>query len=229
MERPVPAAPELVAPVQGAPVRGDAARLVWQGVENATAYHVQVGVDEAFRTLMVDTRLDAGTTAVVVQHLLHGGEGTVFWRVAAVGVGGQGAYSETGEFFASSAPAEAPYAGLTAEAGAETGVHGADRGPAQARHFASGRADFSILVAAMVLSVIIVGVAFIAFPGLAGEERQQIADRDSVSDALQVQQQLMEEQLYRFSADSTGYTIPIDTVIARMAQSADTGSTRMLF
>ncbi len=214
MDRTVPSPPELVAPVQGAPVRGDAAKLVWHPVEDATGYHVQVSTDEDFHTLLVDTRLGTVSSAIV-QHI-RGKDQTLFWRVAAQGVGGQSAYSETGEFLYSHQPAEAPYAGLTAEAGAETGLEGARKDPAPVRRFNTGGGEYLLLVAAVLLSALVVAATFIVFPGL-GSDPEPGAQQASADSARVAEQARQNAELNSFTADSAGYTIPIDSAISRLA------------
>lgn len=221
MERTIPEAPELVAPVQGAPVRGGAAKLVWKPVEGATGYHVQAAADEAFARRIVDTRL-GDVTSLVVQRILHGQEGAVYWRVAAIGAGGTGAFSEPAEFISSPAPAEEPHAGLTAESGAETAGQAARHDPSEVRRHghATGRAEFGVLVAALILTAIGIGIAFIAFPGLSRTPGAQPDQQQNVADSLRRQQQQQAASLQRYQADSTGYAIPIDSAISRMARPA---------
>lgn len=220
MERTVPNPPELVAPVQGAPVRGGSAKLVWKPVEGATGYHVQAAADEGFTRRIVDTHL-GDVASLVIHRVLHGQEGQVFWRVAAIGPGGTGAFSEAAEFISSPAPAEEPHAGLTAEAGAETAAQGAREHPTPVQRHDTGRAEFGVLVLAILLTVVAAGIAFIAFPGLDSELAIQSTEEQTVPTSLQQQQREQAEALNRYQADSTGYTIPIDSAIARMANQSE--------
>jgi hypothetical protein len=159
-------APELVAPVYSAPVRGDAVRLAWRPVEGARAYDVQVSPDEDFARLIVEERVEA--TGLEVRDVLHGASGSVFWRVASVGPYGASAFGEPTDFYSESARADASYAGLRAEAGAQTPHQAAAKQPASVDTAHSGKRDFIVLLGSVVASTVLVILIVLAFEGLDG-------------------------------------------------------------
>ncbi len=159
-------APELVAPVLSAPVRGDAARLSWQPVEGARAYDVQVSPDEDFGRLIVDERVEA--TGLEVRNVLHGKRGPVFWRVASVGSYGAGAFSEPTDFYSDPIVADASYAGLRAEAGAQTPAEAASKQPVAETHVDSGKRDYFVLLVAVAVTVVLAIATMLMFEGLDG-------------------------------------------------------------
>lgn len=77
-------APVLLAPSADTPVRGSDVTLRWKPVDGARGYRVQVAADEAFETLVVDSRLGP-VTSLHVRALTPGDDGRLFWRVAAKG------------------------------------------------------------------------------------------------------------------------------------------------
>ncbi len=161
-------APELVAPVYSAPVRGDAARLSWQPVDGARAYDVQVSPDEDFGRLIVDERVEA--TGLEVRNVLHGKSGSVFWRVASVGGYGAGEFSEATDFFSDPQAADASYAGLQTEAGAQTPTDAASKQPNAdtEAHFDSSKREYIILLAVIAVSTALVIATILLFEGLDG-------------------------------------------------------------
>ena len=74
-------------------------------------------------------------------------------------------------------------------------------------------------MAVLLITALVVGVAVIAYPGVvdAGADARRTPS-DSVAYALQQEQQQMAAALERYTADTSGYTIPIDSAIARLAQ-----------
>jgi hypothetical protein len=172
-------APELVAPVYSAPVRGDAARLSWQPVDGATAYDVQVSPDEDFGRLIVEERVQG--TALEVRQVLHGKSGEVYWRVASVGPYGAGAFGEPADFFSEAQRADAAYAGLRAEAHAQTPAEAASKQPNadEEVHFHSGKREFVVLIGAIVASTVLVIITMFAFEGLDGTDPEEAAAADT--------------------------------------------------
>ncbi|MCA0269012.1 MAG: hypothetical protein LCH53_07320 [Bacteroidetes bacterium] len=77
-------APVLLAPSTDTPVYGSDVTLRWKTVEGARGYRVQVAADEAFETLVVDSRLGP-VTSLHVRALAPGDGGRLYWRVAAKG------------------------------------------------------------------------------------------------------------------------------------------------
>ena len=86
----VPAAPSLVAPASAAASVNRAARFSWKPSVNANKYRLQVGLDNAFATVVTDT-LVLDTTAVLATPLLANTD--YYWHVNAQNYGGAGAWS----------------------------------------------------------------------------------------------------------------------------------------
>lgn len=156
-------------------MRGDAAKLVWKPAEAATGYHVQAAAAQDFTERLVDTKVGT-VTSLVVRSVLHGGSGTVFWRVASIGPGGRGAFSEAAEFFSSPAPAEGPNAGLTAEAGAETGREGTDHDPSPTHGRRIGSARLGIAIALLFIVLLVLTFVFIFKPIRGGDAPGPLPD-----------------------------------------------------
>ncbi len=85
-----PAAPSLVAPASAAASVNRAARFIWKASVNANKYRLQVGLDNAFVTVVTDT-LVLDTTAVLAKAL--DANTDYYWRVNAQNYGGAGAWS----------------------------------------------------------------------------------------------------------------------------------------
>lgn len=96
--RPLPAAPELIAPHGDQEYdldQHEELRLAWRPVTSATAYALRVSASPLFASNIIDDRDRRRTSATVGIR----GEGSFFWQVAALGLGGlAGPWSETRTF-----------------------------------------------------------------------------------------------------------------------------------
>ena len=75
--------PRLVAPREASVVNGNAVTFVWEPVEDAEEYILQVASDAKFNTLVIDENVEQ-QTAVTVGGYFPTDEQTFFWRVLAV-------------------------------------------------------------------------------------------------------------------------------------------------
>ena len=75
--------PRLVAPREASVVDGNAVTFVWEPVEDAEEYILQVASDAKFNTLVIDENVEQ-QTAVTVGGYFPTDEQTFFWRVLAV-------------------------------------------------------------------------------------------------------------------------------------------------
>jgi hypothetical protein len=85
-----PASPSLLAPASAAAGVNRATRFVWRSSLNANKYRLQIGLDNAFVTVVTDT-LVLDTTAVLAKPLLANTD--YYWRLNAQNFGGAGAWS----------------------------------------------------------------------------------------------------------------------------------------
>jgi len=85
-----PAAPSLVAPASAAASVNRACRFIWKSSVNANKYRLQVGLDNAFATVVTDT-LVLDTTAVLAKPL--DANTDYYWRTNAQNYGGASAWS----------------------------------------------------------------------------------------------------------------------------------------
>lgn len=114
---PVPAAPSLVSPSNGATGQSLTTDLVWNGVQYATNYRVQVATDAGFTNLILNDSTVTDTTKSVT------GLNTFtqyHWRVLAKNINGSGSYSPVWTF---TTIVDAPAApNLVAPANNSTGI-----------------------------------------------------------------------------------------------------------
>jgi hypothetical protein len=89
-----PAVVQLSSPVNLAVLISRPARLVWQMVETADSYRLQISTDEFFGTIFFDTLLAAANFSL--QDLPN--QTDFYWRVQAVNSAGEGEWSETRKF-----------------------------------------------------------------------------------------------------------------------------------
>ena len=79
----VNAPPVPLRPIDGDAVDAEGATLTWEGVPEASGYHVQVGSSEAFDDPGVDLTLDQATTLTLFDDLPDGTT-PLYWRVRAL-------------------------------------------------------------------------------------------------------------------------------------------------
>ncbi|MFN1835156.1 glycosyl hydrolase family 18 protein [Balneola sp. MJW-20] len=92
---PVPATPEPISPSNGSNDVPSNVILDWNGVENATSYHVQVSEDDDFGSLTEEINSVSAT-----EYEIEGLENNTdyFWRVRSKNIAGNSAWSETFSF-----------------------------------------------------------------------------------------------------------------------------------
>jgi hypothetical protein len=101
---PIPSAPVLVSPLDGATDTKTLPVLTWDPVSNAARYSIALATDNLFATIVVaDTNIT--TTSYTPATALTVGT-TYYWRVSAINAGGEGAWSATWHFatYASAPP-----------------------------------------------------------------------------------------------------------------------------
>lgn len=101
-----PPSPVLVSPREASVVDGSEVTFVWQPVEGAEAYRVQVATDAAFNSVVYEQEVGE-KTALVVTDMFPTTEETFFWRVLAQ-VDGTWSEGNRVESFLSGAPGEEP-------------------------------------------------------------------------------------------------------------------------
>jgi len=77
-----PAAPHLVAPTEEAVIAGANVTFVWEPVEAATAYRLEVASDAAFETVVFERQVGEATSLTVTD-VFPPDESTYYWRVFA--------------------------------------------------------------------------------------------------------------------------------------------------
>ncbi|MEX0737310.1 MAG: fibronectin type III domain-containing protein, partial [Bacteroidota bacterium] len=103
--QPPPAAPQLIAPLDGATNLPTTFTLSWDSTASAGSYRVQVATDSAFTALVFDGDSVTGTTQEV--HDLTNGA-MYFWRIAGRNSGGVGLFSSLRMFTTIPNPPTAP-------------------------------------------------------------------------------------------------------------------------
>jgi hypothetical protein len=89
-----PFAVQLFSPVNQSFLTSRPAQLVWQTLENADTYQVQVSADEFFTTLLFDSLLT--DVAFLIEDLPN--QTDYYWRVRAVNLAGEGEWSTSRKF-----------------------------------------------------------------------------------------------------------------------------------
>lgn len=79
----VDAPPVPIRPIQGDAVNAEGATLTWEGVPEASGYHVQVQDSDEFDDPIVDLTLDQTTTLTLLDALPEA-EPSLFWRLQAL-------------------------------------------------------------------------------------------------------------------------------------------------
>jgi hypothetical protein len=97
-----PASPPLVAPRDAAVVDGEEVTFVWDAVDRADAYRLQVAQTARFDDLVLDEEVD-DQTAVTVGNLFPTDGSTFFWRVRASRNGSWSAPDDVESFVAGTA------------------------------------------------------------------------------------------------------------------------------
>lgn len=97
-----PASPPLVAPRDAAVVDGEEVTFVWDAVDRADAYRLQVAQTARFDDLVLDEEVDT-QTAVTVGNLFPTDGSTFFWRVRASRNGSWSAPDDVESFVAGTA------------------------------------------------------------------------------------------------------------------------------
>lgn len=102
---PVPPAPILVSPTNGATNITTNPTLTWSSSLGAASYNLQVSTDAAFSTFVLN-QSNIAATSFVLSGLTPGG--TYFWRVSAANSGGTSLYSTTWSFTTAAPPPPPP-------------------------------------------------------------------------------------------------------------------------
>jgi len=93
----VPSAPSLSSPANNSTGISFTPSLVWNTVNTATSYRIQVSTDNTFATTLLDTAGVTGTTVTVPSGRLTGFT-QYYWRVNASNAGGSGSWSTVRNF-----------------------------------------------------------------------------------------------------------------------------------
>ena len=139
---PIPAAPALMSPEDGATGVATGPTLAWQASGGATSYRLQVAREPDFGSLLADQVGIVGTSYTV------GGlanDSTYHWRVQASGEGGLSAWSNVRSFrTVAPAPMAPPQPALMSP---EDGATGVATGPTLAWQASSGATSYRLQVA----------------------------------------------------------------------------------
>lgn len=232
---PTPSAPSLVAPADAISVDGHEVTFVWEPVEGAETYHLQVARTARFADLVLDA--DVGTeTAVAVGNQLPTDGHTFFWRVMAESAAGERAKSAVESFIATTAEeaeAEAattpqePVTELARAARREATVDTFDfedqfeeekeRGVAY-----EGVAASQIMgISASIILVVLVAVAILFgwFAQVSQSQRSAIAGQQTYQQIRQAETEAAQtlQQYGVVDAEEGTYRIPIDRAMDLMA------------
>ena len=115
----IPAAPNLVSPLNGATGVSVTPVLDWSDVTGATSYGVQVATNSTFTNIVINVSGLTGSGYVVPSGLLSNGM-TYYWRANAANSSGTGPYSASWSFTTVVTPPAAP--NLISPANGATGV-----------------------------------------------------------------------------------------------------------
>lgn len=100
-----PAAPYLVSPREEAIVDGSAVTFVWEPVEEATEYYLEVASDTDFEMLIYEDNV-GDVTSVTVADVFPMDEATYYWRIFSRNAAGE-SHGDVVESFISGTPEEA--------------------------------------------------------------------------------------------------------------------------
>lgn len=128
-EMKAPAAPVLVAPREEAVVDGSAVTFVWEPVEEATEYYLEVASDTTFETLVYEENV-GDVTAVTIADVFPTDKGTYYWRVFSRNAAGE-SHGDVVESFISSTPDAAEAVVNPGQAGADPFATAATPGTAE--------------------------------------------------------------------------------------------------
>jgi hypothetical protein len=104
-EMKAPAAPTLVAPREEAVIDGSAVTFVWEPVEEATEYYLEVASDTTFETLVYEENV-GDVTSVTIADVFPTDEATYYWRIFSRNAAGE-SHGDVVESFISGTPDEA--------------------------------------------------------------------------------------------------------------------------
>lgn len=156
----VNAPPVPLRPIDGDAVDPAGATLTWEGVPEASGYHVQVDANEAFDDPAVDLTLDQDTTLTLFDELPDG-ESPLYWRVRALFPNDTaGPWGETVQFGTDpeveDRADEPPAADPDAEAEDRIRKSAVAAGPASEAHTSSGMAIafIGLLLVSFLLTVL---------------------------------------------------------------------------
>lgn len=217
--------PSLVAPREASVVNGNEVTFVWEEVENADAYRLQVASTTRFETLHLDEEVGQETAVTVGNHFPTDGQ-TLFWRVLV----------ETDDGWSQGTGVESFIAGEEDEL-----AHAAEEGTGPVTELArakrrdevprsvfeledrferekergvayEGVAARQIMgISAAIIAVILVAVAIIFgwFGQVRQETQAEAALNRNYEEIRQVEVQ-QAEQLQQYGVGEEGYQIPID-------------------
>lgn len=200
--------PTPIAPQEAAFIRPIPVHLFWSTEGLQGPFKVQVARDEAFTNLVMEVDVPADTLSLDRFPVL---EGVVFWRVGVK----KGSATEFGVQSSFTLNASAPEGRLPHD----TFDHVPFKRRPKATDAEHGRTELQLMAIALVISLIGVIVAFMAFPGLHGESPSIVEAREEKIQRLVQQEQEANQHLSTFSVvnEETGrFAIPIDSAIARL-------------
>jgi hypothetical protein len=230
-------APSLVVPTDAISVDGNEVTFVWNPVEGAETYHLQVAATARFEDPVLDTDVGAETAVTVGNQLPTDGE-TFFWRVVAESEAGDVGTSSVESFFTTTA-AEAEVQAPSLEEGEEpvTDLARAAKREATVETFDfedqiekerergvayEGVAASQIMaISASIIFVVLVAVAILfGWFGQVSQNRQaEVADQQTYPQIRQAELEA-EQQLQRYGVvdgEEDTYRIPIDRAMDLIA------------
>lgn len=234
-DEPSTSAPSLVAPRDATAVHGSEVTFVWEQVEGAETYRLQVAATAGFEEPVLDADVGA-ETAVTVGHQFPTDGQTFFWRVLAVSEVGEGGKSSVESFLATT-EAEAEPALQRVGEGPETGLARAEGHEESEEVF--GFADrfqkekergvayegvaanqiLGIAVSIIVVVLVAVGILFGWFEQVSQSAEVSAANRQEYEQTRQAELEATQQlQQYGVVDEEEGiYRIPIDRAMDLIA------------
>jgi hypothetical protein len=236
-----PPSPLLVAPRDAAVVNGAAVTFVWEGVETADTYLLQVASDTRFDDVVLEE--EAGQkTALTVADYFPTDERTYFWRVLAKNDAGW-CPGQRVESFVSATQEEADHymavpseelgpvtelvRAASADVSAELGMSGADR---YEKEVETGVAEEGIpsaqilgVAVSILVTIAVLAAVLFSLTGLAGQQAREIAvTPDQYTDLRQAEIEAARalDQYDVLDEEEGVYRIPIDRAMDLMANEA---------
>lgn len=240
-----PGAPVLLFPQEEAVVDARGLRLVWEKVDEATAYYVEVSADPEFNAIVFEKNV-GDVNNIALEEVLPGDDSTFYWRVFAGNEHGW-SHGENIESFISAegehlkeqyaspdideefGPAARLFRGAAVEMAADVSdseaVQRAEAELGVAHEGVEAKQIMGFVLAVAIALIVIVVIMFTYASVVTQEARRSVGARSQYFE-LNETRRAAEEQLMNYEVideEAGRYRIPIDRAMELMVQESQNG------